>query len=103
MLQKVIQCFEFEIVWDVPMPCKTFVAVSSESCLTRIGSVNMGRSSKGNAVQADSIVHHFQNSQHELKVFCVFSLDFHWSSLLCSRMKVSQSTHIIVDKRDYHS
>ncbi len=54
-------------------------------------------------IQADAIVCHSQEFQHEQKVFCVFSIDFHQSSLLCGGMKISQVTHEMVDKRGCHS
>ncbi len=48
------------------MPCKSFVAISAESCWAKVGPVDVGWSTEGDAVQTDSVVCHFQESEHEL-------------------------------------
>jgi hypothetical protein len=63
VLGKVVWSAEFEIVWEVEAPRKTFVAVSSQTGRAWIWPVDMSMLSKGYQVQVNSLMEFFEDEE----------------------------------------
>ena len=63
----------------------------------------MGGLSKGNGIHADSIISHFEETQHHFEILAVLAIDFDASSFYCSRVEVTESAHKVIYERDCHT
>ncbi len=63
----------------------------------------MGGLLEGNGIHADSIISHFEETQHHFEILAVLAIDVDASSFYCSRMEVAESAHVVMYERDCHA
>ncbi len=71
------------------MPGEATVAVGSQSCWTRVRTVDVCRALIDKYVQVNAIVCPLDYANHELEVVAAFLIDVDGSSALCPFLKVT--------------